>query len=114
GNREDYEDPRNSYMHQVIDRHLGIPISLSILLLGIGQRLGWPLAGVNFPHHFLVRYGEEPPLYAVDAFHGGLILGREELAERWVRSMHAPAPAVEEMLRPAPPAAILAPLLNNL
>jgi regulator of sirC expression with transglutaminase-like and TPR domain len=114
GNREEFEDPRNSYLHEVIDRHLGIPVSLSILLLGIGQRLGWPLAGVNFPLHFLVRYGEAPPLYAVDAFYGGLILGEEELAERWSRAMRAPAPSVEEMLRPASPHAILARLLNNL
>src|SRR5262249_56447135 len=102
------------HLHQVMDRRLGIPISLSILLLGIGRRLDWPLFGVNFPLHFLVGYGEAAPLYAVGAFHGGLILAEDELAERWERAVHAQAPSVEEMLRPASPPSILARLLNNL
>ena len=49
GNQEAYDDPRNSYLNDVIDRRLGIPISLSMIYLEVGRRLGLPLAGVNFP-----------------------------------------------------------------
>jgi regulator of sirC expression with transglutaminase-like and TPR domain len=114
GNRETYYDPRNSYLNEVLDRRLGIPISLAILVLGVGRRLGWPLYGVNFPYHVLVRYGEAEPLYAIDAFHGGLILSEEELCERWEAAMGQPAPALPTMLVAACPRAILARMLNNL
>ena len=70
--------------------------------------------GVNFPYHVLVRYGEPEPLYAIDAFHGGLILGEEELRERWEAAMGQPAPALPAMLVAACPRAILARMLNNL
>ena len=56
GNAEAYYDPRNSYLNDVLDRHLGIPITLSIIYLEVGWKLGLPLEGVNFPGHFLVRY----------------------------------------------------------
>jgi regulator of sirC expression with transglutaminase-like and TPR domain len=114
GSRENYYDPRNSYLHEVLDRRLGIPISLSLLVLGIGRRLGWPVDGVNFPLHFLVRYGDSTPLLAVDAYHGGLILSEDELRERWLSATGATPPPLEEMLAPASTAAILARLLNNL
>jgi regulator of sirC expression with transglutaminase-like and TPR domain len=112
GNRETYYDPRNSYLNDVLDRRLGIPISLAILVLAVGRRLGWPLYGVNFPYHFLVRYGEAEPLYAIDAFHGALILGEEELRERWETAMRQPPPALPAMLAAAPPTAVLARLLT--
>ena len=56
GNKESYHDPRNSFMNDVLDRRLGIPLTLSIILLEVGWRLNLPLEGVNFPGHFLVRY----------------------------------------------------------
>lgn len=114
GNRDDYYDPRNSYLNEVLDRGLGIPITLAIVVLDVGARLGWPVAGANFPLHFLVRYGDDGPVAAVDAFHGALILGEEELVERWERATGRPAPPVSAMLAPASPAAVLVRLLNNL
>ena len=56
GNTEAYYDPRNSLLNDVLDRRLGIPITLGIVLLEVGWRLHLPLNGVNFPHHFLVRF----------------------------------------------------------
>src|SRR5260221_12527656 len=55
GNREHYDDPRNSFLNEVLDRRLGIPISLAVVYLEIGRRAGLRLEGVNFPGHFLVR-----------------------------------------------------------
>ncbi len=78
GNQDDYYDPRNSYLSQVMDRHLGIPITLSLVYMEVGRRLGLPAEGVGLPGHFVVRIdGEGEGLY-VDSFHQGrLMTGRE-------------------------------------
>ena len=55
GDLQTYDDPRNSYLDQVLDRRLGIPISISVLLMEIGRRCGVPLEGVGMPGHFLLR-----------------------------------------------------------
>ena len=78
GNRERYDDPRNSFLNEVLDRRLGIPISLAVIYLEIGRRAGLRLEGVNFPGHFLVRapasaYGADDDLI-VDPFHAGALL----------------------------------------
>lgn len=78
GNREHYYDPRNSFLNDVLDRGLGIPITLSIVLLEVGWRLGLKLEGVNFPGHFLVRYRGDALELLVDAFDGGRIRFPEE------------------------------------
>src|SRR5207253_2584317 len=74
GNREHYDDPRNSFLNEVFDRRMGIPISLAVVYLEIGRRAGLRLEGVNFPGHFLVRSpagaGEMEDLI-VDPFHAG-------------------------------------------
>lgn len=78
GNRSAYYDPRNSFLNDVLDRRLGIPLTLAIVLLEVGWRLGLPLEGVNFPHHFLVRLpGEAVPLL-VDPFDGGTVRFEDE------------------------------------
>jgi regulator of sirC expression with transglutaminase-like and TPR domain len=114
GNREQYYDVRNSYLNEVLDRKLGIPISLGVLLLGVGGRLGWPLEGVNFPNHFLVRYATPGEALALDPFHGGLILGEEELAERWRLHTEDEPPPIDRMLEPAPPRHVVLRMLNNI
>jgi regulator of sirC expression with transglutaminase-like and TPR domain len=70
GNREHYDDPRNSFLNEVLDRRLGIPISLAVVYLEIGRRAGLRLEGVNFPGHFLVRVRAEEDAI-VDPFHAG-------------------------------------------
>ena len=67
GNVSDYGDPRNSYLHRVIERGVGIPITLSVCAIEVGRRLGVPIQGVGLPGHFLVVCDGE---YA-DPFHGG-------------------------------------------
>jgi regulator of sirC expression with transglutaminase-like and TPR domain len=76
GDREHYEDPRNSLLNVVLDRRAGIPISLAVVLIEIGARAGVPLEGVNFPGHFLVRLPAEPGNaragdILLDPFHDG-------------------------------------------
>ena len=73
GNKESYHDPRNSFMNDVLDRRLGIPLTLSIILLEVGWRLNLPLEGVNFPGHFLVRYHGVAEHLLIDSFDGGRI-----------------------------------------
>jgi regulator of sirC expression with transglutaminase-like and TPR domain len=83
GNTEDYYDPRNSFLNEVLDRRTGIPITLAVVHLEVGWRLGLPLQGVGMPGHFLVGYYPpgEPPRY-IDVFAGGAILTRDECAAR--------------------------------
>lgn len=70
GDLEGYADPRNSYLDQVLDRRLGIPITLSVVAMVVGRRTGVPLAGVGMPGHFLVRHQAHPQVL-LDCFAGG-------------------------------------------
>lgn len=114
GNREAYYDLRNSYLNEVLDRKLGIPLTLGIVMLGVARRLGWPLFPVNFPNHFLVLYPAADEPLPVDPFHGGLILSREDLEERWRFGTGYDPPAPERMLAVASPRAVLVRMLNNI
>ncbi len=81
GNREDYHDPRNSYLNEVLRRRLGIPITLSLVYVEVGRRLGLSLVGVGMPGHFLVKHQGVGDLY-IDPFHGGILLSEDECAQR--------------------------------
>jgi regulator of sirC expression with transglutaminase-like and TPR domain len=86
GNADDYYDPRNSYLNQVLERRRGIPISLAVVLMALGRRLDLDIEGIGFPGHFLVRVGGPDGLF-VDPFNEGRILEREDLehlAERFL------------------------------
>jgi regulator of sirC expression with transglutaminase-like and TPR domain len=113
GDTRTYDDPRNSYLHEVLDRRLGIPISLSVLLMEIGRRCGVALEGVGMPGHFLVRDPDRPDLL-IDAFSGGRRLNHAECA----RLIHAvTGEAIElsgDMLATVGSRAILARMLANL
>ena len=71
GNSQKYNDPRNSYLNEVLDRKLGLPISLSVIFLAVAERLGLPADGIGLPGHFIVGVpGPDGPLF-LDPFHGG-------------------------------------------
>src|SRR5688572_29509537 len=78
GNRDRYEDPRNSCINEVLDRRTGIPITLSLIYMEVGRRAGLHIDGVNFPGHFLVRCpeltGRGGSGLIVDPFHAGALL----------------------------------------
>lgn len=112
GNTRRYADPRNSFLNEVLTRRVGIPISLSVLTMEVGRRLGVPLAGVGMPGHFLVRHEVDDQL--LDPFHGGRRL-RPEDAEGLFRASHGPAvPFGPELLAPVGRRAILVRMLANL
>ena len=70
GNIEHYQEPENSYLDQVLSRRVGIPITLSVLTMEVGRRLGVALDGVGMPGHFLVRHRADPGTF-IDPFGGG-------------------------------------------
>lgn len=81
GNREAYYDPRNSFLNDVLDRKLGIPLTLGIVILEVGWRLGLPLEGVNFPGHFLVRYRGDAIDLLIDPYDGGAVRFEDQAQE---------------------------------
>lgn len=74
GNTNDYYDPRNSFLNDVLDRRMGIPITLSTVYMEVGRRLGVILHGVGMPGHFLVKYMGADEEIVIDPFHGGAIV----------------------------------------
>lgn len=111
GDREHYYDPRNSYLHEVLRRRVGIPITLSVLTIEVGRRLGVVLAGVGAPAHFVARTLGDDPMF-VDAFGGGRILDGAELEEMFATI--APGIDLRPHLEPLPTHDILRRMLANL
>ncbi len=97
GDPDDYYDPQNSYLHRVVQRRRGLPITLSILLMEVGRRLGIAIEGVGAPQHFLVRVaaGGEPDgaWRYLDPFHGGREVGVDTLRQDVARRLSAARPA---------------------
>jgi regulator of sirC expression with transglutaminase-like and TPR domain len=81
-NTEDYYDPRNSFLHDVLERRVGIPITLSVLYMEVGRRIGLPLQGVSFPGHFLVKCAVAEGMVVLDPYSGGVSLGVVDLQQR--------------------------------
>ncbi len=116
GNVEEYDDPRNSFLNDVLDRRVGIPISLSAIYLEVARRIGCPLAGVSFPGHFLVRYtGRDVATEVlIDPFNRGAILTETE-CRRLIEERYQGRVAFRpEFLRRARTREILERMLNNL
>jgi len=83
GNRDDYYDPRNSFLNDVLDRCLGIPITLALIYMEVGRRLGFPLFGVGMPGHFLLKnYDIDGSETLIDCFNGGDILDAQDCQRR--------------------------------
>ncbi len=114
GNSEDYYDPRNSFLGQVLERRLGIPISLSVLFLEIARRVDVIAQGVNFPGHFLVRVAAEDSWRFLDPFAAGRLLSTADL-EALLRQSAGPGAALEpSVLGPATKKQIISRMLVNL
>ena len=117
GNFLDYYNPRNSYLNDVLERKLGIPISLAVIYIELGRSLGVDLSGVSFPGHFLVRVPVEGGLIIIDPFNRGKSIGADELKFRASGSGEVEAPSQDElfrMLTPCDNKTVLIRMLNNL
>jgi regulator of sirC expression with transglutaminase-like and TPR domain len=111
GNREDYYDPDNSYLNRVLDRRLGIPISLAVVYLLVGRRLNLPLHGVNMPRHFLLRWQNARGDFFIDAFNEGALLSPDDCEKLTERLGHVFNPT---QLEPATSRQIMLRMCRNL
>ena len=114
GNTANYYDARNSFLHEVLDRRLGIPISLSVLAIAVGERCGLTVRGVGLPGHFIAKVidGDEEVLF--DPFHGGALLTPDGCSELVGTVVGQPFLASPANLRATPPGVIATRMLNNL
>jgi regulator of sirC expression with transglutaminase-like and TPR domain len=112
GNRDDYYDPRNSYINDVLERRLGIPISLAVVTIEVGRRLSVPIDGVGMPGHFLVRDRVDRSLF-IDVFEGGARLDSAG-CERLFTATTGATGFTSEFLEPVPRLSIVARMLANL
>ncbi|HET7693165.1 MAG TPA: transglutaminase-like domain-containing protein [Gemmatimonadota bacterium] len=111
GNTEDYYDPENSFLSSVLLRRTGIPITLALVYLTIGRRIGVPLVGIGMPMHFLIGFRATSSYRYLDPFFGGREVSRGECLLLLERAGFEPA---ERYLRPAPVVGILERMARNL
>jgi regulator of sirC expression with transglutaminase-like and TPR domain len=117
GNRQQYEDPRNSCLNEVLERRTGIPITLSLLYMEVAERAGLHVDGVNFPGHFLVRCpdaGSSSLGIIIDPFHGGALLSEHDCRMLLQQHVGSEVAFDASLLAPATPPQILVRMLLNL
>ena len=115
-NSEEYYDPRNSFLNEVLERRTGIPITLCVIYLELGRKIGLPLQGVSFPGHFLVKCAVPEGALVLDPYSGGISLGLQDLQKRLreVRGGEVSRAIVAELLASASNKEIIVRLLRNL
>ncbi len=114
GNDEDYDDPRNSFLNDVLERKKGIPITLSLVYMEVARRRRLPVVGVGFPGHFLVKYLGTAEEILIDPYHRGAILARADCEALLKKHFGDQAQFKAEYLLAATNKQILARMLNNL
>jgi regulator of sirC expression with transglutaminase-like and TPR domain len=115
GNREDYYDPRNSYLNEVLERKSGIPITLSVIYMEVARRVGLPVFGVGMPGHFLLKhYDIDGQQTFIDAFHSGRLLTPYETQLRIREVYEGQFQSQPELMNPVGKRQILTRMLNNL
>lgn len=113
GNENDYYDPRNSFLNDVLQRRTGIPISLAAVYVEVARRLGAPVRGVGFPGHFLAKWEVNGTEIVVDPFHGSIVT-EKDCRELLARLSGGQLPFRREMLSALPTRGILSRMLSNL
>jgi regulator of sirC expression with transglutaminase-like and TPR domain len=114
GNHRDYNDPENSYLNRVLDRKVGIPITLSLLYIAVAQRLGMQAYGIGLPGHFIVGIYEAGREVLVDPFNSGLRLSLADCGRLVRDSTGFQGTFQPKWLTPTSPADLLARMLTNL
>jgi len=111
GNIKDYYDPNNSFLNCVLERRIGIPITLSVIFLLVGRRLHLPIRGINMPVHFICQYHSPPEPFYFDPFNQGRVLTRRDCAKLL---QQARLPFHHSLLAPARARDIIARMIRNL
>jgi len=114
GNRRFYGDPRNSYLNQVIERRLGLPITLSVLYGEVARRVGLQVEGIGLPGHFIVRHRDRGGVRYIDPFHQGRLLTVEDCRNLVVDLSNGALEFQPAMLEPVDARQILTRMLTNL
>ena len=114
GNLQNYYDPRNSCLNEVLTARTGIPIALSAIYLEIGRRLAKPVYGIGLPGHFLVQYRDAQFSAFIDVFDGGRLLTAAECYAVSARATGSEIAADPRLLAPVSKRQILLRMLNNL
>ena len=114
GNEDDYYDPRNSHLDYVIDRRMGIPITLSILYIEVARYAGFVVQGVGFPQHFLVKHESPQEAIILDPFSKGLVLNEGHLVQRLRMNTGGSVPFRSHYLSAMTKRQMLTRVLNNL
>jgi regulator of sirC expression with transglutaminase-like and TPR domain len=122
GNRRRYDDPRNSFLNEVLERRTGIPLTLAVVYLEVARRAGVRVSGVNFPGHFLLRAPldrgvsglDEGEFLIVDPFHGGARLSESDCRELLCQHVGEAAAYDAHLLAPATRHDIVVRMLVNL
>jgi regulator of sirC expression with transglutaminase-like and TPR domain len=114
GNREEYDDPRNSFLNDVLGRKKGIPITLSLVYTEVARRKGLPITGVGFPGHFLVKHPGPPAEIVIDPYNRGTILSHADCSALLKDSFGPETELKPEYFVTATRKQILARMLNNL
>lgn len=114
GNADEYHDPRNSFLNDVLDRRLGIPITLSIIYMELGRRIGLPFQGVGLPGHFVIKCPEPHGEVFVDPFNRGATLSADDCAALVKQVSRGQVQFQEHFLSGVTKRQMLARILNNL
>ncbi len=114
GNDDDYYDPRNSFLNEVLDRRLGIPISLSVIFMEVAKRISFPIMGLGFPGHFLVKHVSNDRDIIIDPFNLGRILTPNDCQELLDKVYNGTVSMNASLLQPMDKRAILTRMLYNL
>ncbi len=114
GNRDNYYDPRNSYLNEVIDRRTGIPITLTVVYIEVAKRIGFPVKGVGLPFHFIAKHEAEDGDLFIDPFNAGGLLGSADCDELITRMSEGKLELRPEHLEAVTTKQILTRMLSNI
>ena len=114
GNIDNYYDPRNSYLNEVIDRRMGIPITLAVVYMEVARRIGFPVEGVGLPGHFITRHSDENGEVFIDVFNRGRLLGEVGCADLLASLSRGKMALRPEHLLPTTRKQILTRMLSNI
>jgi len=114
GNTEDYYNPKNSFLNEVLDSKNGIPISLSVIYMEVARRIGFSIHGVGFPGHFIVKFFNQDGEFLIDPFNSGRILSIRDCQELLDRVYGGSVTVSSTILQPMEKKAIISRMLFNL